>query len=443
MPMTPPALAKIDGISEFEDLNPDPNILEVNLRAEQAQVEISPGHVTNVLAFNGQTPGPMLHARVGDRVIVHFENGLAEETMIHWHGLRIHSDMDGNPMVSTPIPAGGTFTYDFVVPDAGTFWYHPHASEIEQIERGLYGPIVVEEKDAPKFTSERIFVLDDIRFDKNFQVAPFGDPMDMMMGRWGSTLLVNGKTKLATGSIARGAIERWRFVNTAGARPMTVTMFGGSTRVIATDGGLVPEPYIRHTLIIAPGQRYDVELTADDSEATSIRIEGRIEVQQSDGSFVDTPFTLADWAIDGSVEATPPSYPAVTMPDIADAPSSKQLRLGMTQDVQGNMTMTINGMDGRKLPVAEYPQNAPVRFTIVNDDKMHLHPFHFHGQFFQILTKNGKPANEPGLKDTVLVEAGMTVTILTYFENAGDWMYHCHIPEHAMEGMMAELRVTP
>jgi len=66
-----------------------------------------------------------------------------------------------------------------------------------------------------------------------------------------------------------------------------------------------------------------------------------------------------------------------------------------------------------------------------------------HGQFFQIIERDGQPANEPGLKDTVLLDSFEKVTIMTYFENPGRWMYHCHIPEHAEFGMMAELEVLP
>lgn len=122
---------------------------------------------------------------------------------------------------------------------------------------------------------------------------------------------------------------------------------------------------------------------------------------------------------------------------IPDAPIEKQIRLGAS-----DTSYTINGLPGDQVPVEQYMQGAPVRFTIVNELGMY-HPFHLHGNFFQILTRNGKPANEPGLKDTVLVDGGETVTITTYFENPGMWMYHCHIPEHAEYGMMAELEVVP
>ena len=107
---TPPA---IPNWTTLEDLNPDPKIVEVNLTAQFAQVEIGPGFTLKMMTYNGAVPGPLLQVAVGDRVIVHFKNELDEPTTVHWHGLRISSEMDGNPRIQNPIEAGGTFTYDF------------------------------------------------------------------------------------------------------------------------------------------------------------------------------------------------------------------------------------------------------------------------------------------------------------------------------------------
>ena len=81
--------------------------------------------------------------RQGDRIRIRVENGLPEETTVHWHGLRIEQSMDGMP--DTPLPPigpGESFVYDFVPPDAGTYWFHPHVGM--QLDRGLYGALIVE-----------------------------------------------------------------------------------------------------------------------------------------------------------------------------------------------------------------------------------------------------------------------------------------------------------
>src|SRR4051794_15089745 len=106
------------------DLNPDPHVLENNLEARESNVEIVPGQLTKAWTYDGGIPGPLIRAQVGDRLIVHFKNSLPEPSSIHWHGLRIPSAMDGVPDMPTPaVPPGGSFDYDFVLPDAGTYWY--------------------------------------------------------------------------------------------------------------------------------------------------------------------------------------------------------------------------------------------------------------------------------------------------------------------------------
>lgn len=111
------------------DRDPDPQTIEIDLEARVVDLELKPGVKTTVWTYNGQLPGPYIRAAVGDRLIVHFTNSLPEPTTIHWHGLRVPNEMDGSPgMTQPPIPTGGTFHYEFVLKDAGTYCYHPHVN---------------------------------------------------------------------------------------------------------------------------------------------------------------------------------------------------------------------------------------------------------------------------------------------------------------------------
>lgn len=427
-----PPLPTIADFPTFEDVNPDPHVVEVNLRASAATVELKPFYSTNVLAYNGTLPGPLLEARVGDRIIVHFQNDLTEATTIHWHGLRITPEMDGNPMLQGPVAAGGSFTYEFTVPDAGTFWFHPHMGTIEQIDRGMYGAIIVTEAEPPKFTAERLYMIDDIRLEGNGQISTYAySGHDVMMGRLGNTLLTNGHATAPNATAPAGSIERWRIISAATARVFELGVDGASWRVIATDGGLLPTPYKPDKLLVAPGQRFELEVTYDQGSSAARLV--------SYDAYTDNPppVTMANVTIAGQVSADPPVYPPVTLPALTDAALEKEIRLGANND-----GFTINGMVSDTAPMMELTQGMPVRLTVINEIGPY-HPFHLHGQFFQILTRNGKPADEPGLKDTVLLDAFEKVTLLTYFENPGMWMYHCHIPEHAEMGMMAHLMVDP
>src|SRR5690606_26764539 len=126
------------------DESDDPHVFETHLVARVAEVEILPGIRSEVYTYDGGIPGPAIRAAQGDRVIVHFKNELPEATSIHWHGLRVPNDMDGVPGVTqAEILPGESFSYDFVVPDAGTFWYHPHVRSAAQVGFGLYGSFIV------------------------------------------------------------------------------------------------------------------------------------------------------------------------------------------------------------------------------------------------------------------------------------------------------------
>jgi FtsP/CotA-like multicopper oxidase with cupredoxin domain len=88
---------------------------------------------TTVWAYEGIVPGPELRVRQGQAVRITVANKLNEDTTVHWHGIRLPNAMDGVPgLTQKPIKPGESFLYEFTPPDAGTFWYHPHANETEQ-----------------------------------------------------------------------------------------------------------------------------------------------------------------------------------------------------------------------------------------------------------------------------------------------------------------------
>src|SRR6476620_3706850 len=145
------------------------NTVIYHLEASEFQWEVSPGKTVNAWGFNGQVPGPVLKAKKGDTLVVRVKNELSEPTIVHWHGIRLPASMDGTGEVQKPILPGEEFEYSFVVPDAGTFWYHSHHNETVQMERGMYGAIVVEDKNDPVVDGEKVFVIDDMKLSANFE----------------------------------------------------------------------------------------------------------------------------------------------------------------------------------------------------------------------------------------------------------------------------------
>ncbi len=176
-------------LATLEDLNADPNILEVNLEAREADKQFGITPVTKVWTYNGTVPGPLLDVKVGDRLIVHFTNHLPEATTVHWHGVRLPAAMDGSLAMQAPIEPGGTFRYEFVLKDAGLFWFHPHMRTDVQIEKGLTGVIRVRGTEEPQVDEERVLVLDDVRLKEDGTFPTYLDDTSKMMGREGNTIL--------------------------------------------------------------------------------------------------------------------------------------------------------------------------------------------------------------------------------------------------------------
>ena len=139
---------------------PSGAIRDVRLHARPVQVDLA-GQTVSTWAYGDTIPGAGIRVTAGDRVRVAFTNDLPVETSIHWHGLAIRNDMDGVPGVTTPaVPSGGSFDYDFVVPDAGTHWFHPHTGL--QLDTGLYAPFIVDDPQDPgDYDREWVVVLDD------------------------------------------------------------------------------------------------------------------------------------------------------------------------------------------------------------------------------------------------------------------------------------------
>lgn len=205
-----------------EDLNPDPNILEIELEAKITDIEIIKGTTTPVWTYGGTLPGPLIKAKVGDTVIIHFKNSLPDSTTIHWHGLRVPNQMDGVPGVTQPpVEPGGEFRYEFTVDDAGTYWYHPHVNSAAQVGWGMYGPIVVEDPNDPEeFGDDLVLVMSDISLnlgDGSFVPENSGGDFTSLFGKEGTVVLVNGKVR-PTPKVRQGKQLRWRVINASRSR---------------------------------------------------------------------------------------------------------------------------------------------------------------------------------------------------------------------------------
>jgi len=434
-----------DGIRlpDAVDLNPDPAVVEINLEARPASFSLVPGGPTPMLTYDGLVPGPMIRARVGDRVVVHFTNALAEETTIHWHGLRVPAAMDGMPGHSQPpTPPGGAFLYDFVVPDASTFWYHPHMNSAVQEGNGMYGAFIVDDPTEPAgLGDEVVMVLSDIdlKEDGSLQPADGGGDLGTLFGREGNVLLVNGKVK-PTFKARPGLRQRWRIINAAKSRYFQIALDGHSFTRIGGDGGLLTSPVEVSRPVLTPGERADL-LVVPEGEPGAELVVRWIPFDRGFGSTFNRPtedlFTVR---LEGT-RAETPALPELRR-QIAPLSTAGATPITLSLD-QVSTTPFKLGVNGVAFEDSE-PIMADVGETqvwTVSNTIDFAHPFHLHGFFFQVLSPVG-PFDPLEWKDTVNVPVGGTVQIaVRYDDRPGMWMFHCHILDHAEAGMMGSLMV--
>jgi FtsP/CotA-like multicopper oxidase with cupredoxin domain len=423
------------------DLNPDPNVLEIELTARIADVELVPGFKTPAWTYNGTVPGPMIRAKLGDRVIVHFKNELPEPTTIHWHGLRVPNDMDGAPGVTQPpIESGGEFRYEFELRDAGTYWYHPHTSSSAQVGRGLYGAFVVDDPADPKaFGDDLVLLMSDMGLNERGELLPadsggnFGD----LFGREGAVLLVNGKVQ-PTLKVRNGKQQRWRIINATRARYYNIRLRDHRFVRLGGDNGLAARSEDIYNLIVTPGERADAVFTPADAPGTT-NVLSWVPTERGYGSTFNRasePLLTIETVADAPVtpEPIPTELRDIERIDVAGA---RERTLDLTIAISSTVEMGVNGVPYWNAKPIEAAIGDTEIWRIVNNTDF-SHPFHLHGYFFQVLDDS----RVPEWKDTVNVPTKSELTIAVRFdERPGAWMYHCHILDHADAGMMGHLVV--
>jgi FtsP/CotA-like multicopper oxidase with cupredoxin domain len=421
---------------------PDPGcrIIPVDLEARETDWEFVPGIKTRAWGYNGQIPGPTLEGQVGDVLEIRFTNRLSEPTNIHWHGLRVPAAMDGTEMVQRTVAPGESFIYRFRLPDAGTFWYHPHTNETVQLEMGLYGPLIVRSADEPRVDAERVLVLDDVRLDDQGQIAPLGGFVENHDGREGETRLVNGKAEPVL-ELAAGQVERWRIINSSSARYIRLSVGGKPFTLLGTDGGFLEAPVTMNEVLLATADRVDIAV-GPFAEGESLGIDALRYMRTTIRKRGDERFaTLRIGPPRSSVARIPERLRSITPLAPVDAAPNRTVKLGFKVSLRRGVDFVVNR--------ERHHQDKPVKagelqvWDVVNTTRMD-HPFHLHGFFFQVLSVDGEPPPWRSWEDVVNVPPRATVRIAWLPDDRpGSWMYHCHILEHHASGMMGHFEVVP
>ncbi len=439
--------------------------------AKHLRLQAAPGSVslvgngwpdTRVWAFEGTVPGPVLRVRQGEPIDVLVENGLSEDTTVHWHGIRVPIGMDGVPGLSqTPIKPGASFLYTFTPPDAGTFWYHSHSDGLVQMGRGLAGALIVEESEAPSVDRDLLWAFQDWRLTDDAQIAPgFGNRMDAGMdGRIGNTVTVNGRAPSAV-PVRAGERLRLRLLNASIARIMALRFDGHRPIVIALDGQpCEPHAPDNGRVLLGPAMRADVILDLAGEPGRTYKV---IDDFYDDLAYTpvrlvyDPDPPLRQHPLDTSIRL--PANP-VPRPDL-DAALHHEVRLqggmmsgmGMGGGMMGGMMSggaewAINGMsmtgDGQAdmSPLFSIERGRSCVLDLKNETAW-WHPMHLHGHSFQVISRDGDPVAHNEWGDTVLVQPRQTVRVAFVADNPGDWMLHCHVMDHQTGGLMTVIRVA-
>ncbi|MGP6086466.1 multicopper oxidase family protein [Antarctobacter jejuensis] len=403
------------------------------LRAEPVVAQIlDPGDgATPMLGFNGSTPGPELRVVEGERLQVAFENALDAPTAVHWHGIRIDNAMDGVPgLTQSAIAPGEGFDYDFVAPDAGTFWYHSHHQSWEQVARGLYGPLIVEEATPPDVDHDVTVILHDWRLEATGEMmGGFGNMHDFAHGgRMGNF----AKVILSRTTARKGDRLRLRLINTATARIFPVQLEGLEGRVVALDGRPLPAPREIGTLALAPAQRVDV--IGDVTDTLRFLFPTR-----------DEAFEMGKITVDGARDprGTPvAALPAGHRPEPGTEPRALTLRMeggAMGGRHAGDDIWAFNGVSGlTDAPFAQFDRGETARLRLINDTAF-PHGIHLHGHHFYEVSEDDTPGD---LRDTTLLMPDETREILVVFDNPGKWLLHCHMLGHQASGMKTWVEVA-
>ncbi|WP_238371851.1 multicopper oxidase family protein [Heliomarina baculiformis] len=433
----------------------------IPLTARTAKAQIAPPQyaMTDVWSYDGKIPGSILCLPQGGRLTRRLVNELPVPTSIHWHGIRIDNAMDGVAgLTQDAVPSGEIFDYDFTTPDAGTYWYHAHTNSMEQVARGLSGPLIVEEQEPPDVDRDEVILFDDWLL--NPETAQFAEPFNhpMMLshaGRIGNLLGANGSFDPVLPA-RRHERLRLRLINAANARILDLRLHGLKGWTVALDGMPLkkPEPVDR-AISLAPAQRVDliVDVIADKGEEA-----GLLHLANDDSwqVLVRIPVTGKAAAHTRAAPVALPPNPRMDVPGLDTAQ-----RLEMTMEggaMRGLTSASYQGRDmgGRELmqngqfwalagqvgmtetPFARFDRGETVRLKLMNNT-VFAHAMHLHGMHFRQVRADGSLGP---MRDTILSLPNQPVEIAFVANNPGKWLFHCHMLAHAASGMNTWIEVA-
>ncbi|MGW6198587.1 multicopper oxidase family protein [Kribbella sp. NPDC055110] len=392
------------------DQTPD---VAVDLVARKERFDLPGRGPMDGYTLNHTSPGPRIVAKQGDlvQVTLHNEN-VADGITLHWHGVDVPNAEDGAAGVTQDaIPPGKWYVYRFVAKDAGTYWYHSHQVSHEQVQKGLYGVLIVQPTATDVIAAVHTY-----------------DKVRTVNGEYGERRVR-----------APGPVARVRLINTDNG-PMAVWVDGASYKVVAVDGTEVnaPTEVSGKAVLVTAGGRVDLEVRT--TKAVRIGLGGgptTLVIGDGDAPTGTEPGDRVDLLSYGKPK--PLGF------DPAKATRMFRYEIGRRIgffDGKPGLWWTINGHQYPDVPMFVVSEGDIVRMTIKNTSGQ-VHPMHLHGHHVVVLSRNGVAATgSPWRTDSLNVENKETYEVAFVADNPGIWMDHCHNLPHAAQGLVTHLMYT-
>lgn len=432
-------------------------LLDLDLTAELTPVSLA-GRKAQLMAYNGQVPGPALEANPGDAVRIRFTNRLQEPTNLHFHGLHIPPTGKADDPFRAVEP-GQTADYEFTIPadhPGGLFWYHPHFHGLvaQQVFSGLAGTFIIRGgvDDLPELqqAQEAVLVLQDFDLDRQGRVKkPL--PMFRMWGREGNLVTVNGNSAQPL-DLPLGGVLRLRLLNASASRVYQLRLEDHPWYLAATDGHALATPIEQQDLLLAPGERADLLIPGNQKpfnyRLLSLPYDRGISTMAKDMGMADIPIPTAPVEL-GQITYreghSSPTLPVAlnTLEPLPEPDVVREFVLDHGIDPETQDPFLINGRAFGHHRVDHQVKVGTVEDWVITNKAGMDHPFHIHTNAFQIISRNGRPEPYLAWKDVVNIPAYETVRIRIPFRDyTGKTVYHCHILDHEDQGMMGVVEIV-
>ena len=430
-----------------------------------------PGVATPTLGINGAYLGPTIKCRAGDRVTFRVKNNLTEPATLHWHGLHIPARQDGGP--HQVVEPGAVWEPSFEIKQkASLCWYHSHLLEGtgEQVLRGLAGLFLIDDDESRSLNLPSEYGVDDIplvlqdrRFNRDGGFEYLSTMGDVEMGYEGDVILVNGT--IDPHVVLRRQRTRLRVLNGSNSRIYMLGRDDGADLVIiGSDGSLLERPVRQRRARLGPGERIELLVDMQPNKAVTLMSYPVIAGAMGSGMMMrgmrgnSETFPIIELRA-AQLETNDLSVPErlIAVPHWNPVQAARTRIITLDMAMMGMGRMGSPAMDGpmginrRSMDINRIDLRIPlgsVEIWEIRNATPLTHPFHIHDVQFRVLDRAGTPPEpyEHGLKDTVLVDAGSAVRIITEFSDFADpdhpYMYHCHILEHEDAGMMGQFVVV-